>query len=797
MKTYPFIGYSLAFIGGILTNYFLNLDSHFMLIPLILLFIISIIGYFNRINVSVGLIFKISFYFFFFVLGNFLFALKIESKSFLSDEIKSVDKLVVIGSIQNIDLLRNNELTFQIKSDSIRIDNVYYGKKVFLLCKVKDELQDLKKIYSAILPGNIVRIEGTFHTGREKRNPGEFDYDMHLRFQGISGIIYVKDEYDVKILSFNSNYFKSLIYNVRKLINLRINSLHNSEAAGLLRGLLLADRSGIDYETKTEFVNSGVIHILAVSGLHVGYIILIFLFVFGRFNIFIKSILTMFGLIVFLLITGMPASVFRAVTMAVVIIFAYLTNRSSNIFNSLAIAAFILLAVNPEELFSAGFQLSFSAVLSIAVIYPILQKYIYSLKINSNVLNFILLFMGVSLSAQIGTIPLTMIYFGKLSLVSIFTNLIVIPLAGIIVGVGIFTLCLSLFISSLAIYFALANEFIIFLLFKIIAFTGGSVYSFIHIRDFSIYDAVIFYSMLILLLTGLNKIYSPKGKLIFISLLIANAILISSFDNKNLLAERKLSLMMVDVSKGDAALIKFPNGETALLNGGHASFYFDNGKRIITPLLNYLGIDKIDYAFVSSLTQEHLGGIVYLIQSGLIKNAVKPELDTSIFADVKLEELLKLKNTSIRYFEKGTMKIGDVRIYFLNSKFDNFTRKNLSINNSGVFKIVFGNTSFLFPGNIENDEEYFFSEKYKEFLKSDVLLVSNNGKNISSSLQFLQAIKPRISLISVGNQNKFDYPSPYILDRLKKSSTEVYRTDEEGAILLQSDGVEITKVNWK
>ncbi len=797
MKNYPFIGCCLIFIGGILANHFLNLSSRFFLIPLIFLFIVSTISYFVNKNNFLRRISKISFYLFFFILGNFLYALKVESKSFLSDETKSIDKLVVIGSVQNIDLIRKNEIAFQIKSDSVRIDKVYHNKNIILLCKVKDELHDLEKLYSKLLPGNIVRIEGTFHRGRERRNPGEFDYDIHLRFQGISGILYVKDEYDVKIISFSSNYWKSQIFNARKFIESKINSLHNLEAAGLLRGLLLADRSGIDYETKTEFVNSGVIHILAVSGLHVGYIILIFLFVFGRFNIFIKSILAIVGLIAFLLITGMPASVFRAVTMAVVITFAYITNRSSNIFNSLAIAAFILLAVNPEELFSAGFQLSFSAVLSIAVIYPILQKYIYSLKINSKLLNFILLFMGVSLSAQIGTLPLTMIYFGKLSLVSLITNLIVIPLAGVIVGIGIFTLVLSIFITPLAIYFASTNEFIIFLLFKIISFTGGSLYSFIHIRDFSIYDAIIFYAALILIMIGLKKIYNPKGKLIFVQLLIANAILISSLDNKNLLGENKLNLMMIDVSKGDAALIKFPNGETALLNGGYASFYFDNGKRIISPLLNYLGIDKIDYAFVSSLTQEHLGGIVHLIQSGLIKNVVKPKFDTSFIADVKFEELLKSKNITIRYFAKGIMEIGSLRVYFLNDEINNQASRDLPVSKSGVFKIVFRNTSFLFPGSIENDEEYFYAEKYHEFLKSDVLLVSNNGKNISSSLQFLQTVKPRISLISIGNQNKFDYPSPHILDRLKKSSNEIFRTDEEGAILLQSDGVEITKVNWK
>jgi competence protein ComEC len=97
-----------------------------------------------------------------------------------------------------------------------------------------------------------------------------------------------------------------------------------------------------------------------------------------------------------------------------------------------------------------------------------------------------------------------------------------------------------------------------------------------------------------------------------------------------------LSLMMIDVSQGDATLIKFPNGQSALIDGGFASFYFDNGERIIRPLLNHLDIDKIDYAFVSSLTQESFGGFISLIKNGIIKNIFKPMLDSSSMVNFPL-----------------------------------------------------------------------------------------------------------------------------------------------------------------
>jgi len=709
---------------------------------------------------------------------------------------KTIEKLVVIGSVQSIDLRKEKEISFNLKSDSIRIDNVYQTREIFLICRVRDNDESLNKLYNKLVPGNIVRIEGTFQKGREDRNPGEFNYDNYLHSQGISGLLYVNDDYDVKIINWNSSAFQTAIFNARKFVDSQIKSLHNAQTAGLLRGLLLADRSNIDYETKTEFVNSGVMHILAVSGLHVGYIVLIFVVVLGRFNIFIRSILTIVGLIAFLLLTGMPPSVFRAVVMAVVIIMAYMANRSTNIFNSLAIAAFIVLSLNPEELFGAGFQLSFLAVLSIAVIYPIMQKYIYSLKLKSKVVNYILLFMGVSLSAQLGTLPLTLIYFGKLSSVSLLTNLIVIPLAGVIVGIAIFTLTLSLFISSIAIFYSSANEIIIYTLYKIISFAGSNQYSFIPIKNFTLYDSAIFYAAIVLIILGLTQFKSVAGKIIFMILVITNAVLLSSFDNRNLLEDNNLNVMMIDVSQGDATLIKFPNGQSALIDGGYASFYFDNGKRIIRPLLNHLDIYKIDYAFVSSITQESYGGFIPLIRSGIIRNIIKPMPDSSSMVDIKFEELIHENNISIKYFRKDVLEIHEVKIYLLND--ENSTSFIRTKNNqTGVFKLVYGNTSFLFPGNIENEAEYFYCDEYKNFLKSDVLKIANNGSINSTSLEFLQTVQPKMSLISVANQNKFVKTSPFILERLKKMNSQIYRTDQEGAVLLQSDGVKIRKARWK
>ncbi len=738
----------------------------------------------------------ITFLLFFFLFGSYLHSKKVEDKTFLSDELKTIEKLVVIGSVQSIDLTKIDELSFKIFTDSIRINNLYHIKKISLICKVRDDSQAIDKLYNRMLPGFKVRIEGTFQRGREARNPGEFNYDEYLRAKGISGLFYIKDQYDVKIIDWNSSVFRTAIFKARKYVDSKINCLHNEQTSGLLRGLLLADRSNIDYQTKTEFVNSGVMHILAVSGLHVGYIVLIFVVVLGRFNIFTRSILTIVGLIAFLLLTGMPASVFRAVTMAVVIILAYMTNRSSNIYNSLAIAAFIVLVSNPKDLFSPGFQLSFLAVLSIAVIYPILQMYIYSLRLKSKIANYILLFMGVSLSAQLGTLPLTLMYFGKLSLVSLLTNLIVIPLAGVIVGIAIFTLVLSLFISSAAIIYSSANNILVYILFKIISFAGTFQYSYLPIRNFTVYDSLIFYAALILIILFLLNFKSLKSKLVASIVVILIAVVFGSLDNKNLLRRGQLNVMILDVNQGDATFLKFPNGKTALIDGGFASFYFDSGDRIIKPLLNHLDIDKIDYAIVSSITQESFGGIISLISAGMIKNIIKPVVDSNFIVDVQFERLLHEHKIPIRYYNEDILRIDEVSLYFLNDK-DITSFNRIEDARNIVIKLVYGKTSFLFPGKIKHEAEYYYCDKYKDFLKSNVLRVANYGSINSSSIEFLRMVQPDICLIGSENQNKFGTTSPIVQERLEKIGAQIYRTDEDGAILLKSDGVNINRVNWK
>ncbi len=654
----------------------------------------------------------------------------------------------------------------------------------------------MNRLYEKLEPGNRMLLKGFYYKGREKRNPGEFDYNAYLSSKGVAGILKVVDSSSIQITSEEHDFYKSALHQIRKGIDGQLKKYHNMETFSLLRGLLLADRGEINYETKTHFINAGVIHVLAVSGLNVGFIVLIFLLVFGRLNLFLRSGITIAGLIFYLILTGASASVFRATVMAVVLIIAYLSNRSTHLINSIAIAALVILIIDPNQLYDAGFQLSFSAVISMMLIYPYIENIINQMSVKNKIFKYFLVAIGLSLSAQIGTLPFTFYYFSKFSTVSLFANLIVIPAIGVITGIGVITLIISPLIPFLSTYYSAANNILTGWLFDIINFAGSLNFSYISIYDYSLLDSILFYVLSLITIFLYKKLEHRVLKVIAVILFILNIFVISKIDNKNLLPDNYLSIMMIDVGQGDSFLIKFPNGKTALVDAGNTTTLFDNGDRVIIPLLNYLGIKKIDYGIVTHIDSDHYGGFVSLILNGMIGEIIKPELDTALSKDKRFEELIQKRGVAIKYFNEQKLDVGNTSLYFLND--DNIKSLSGESTNdrSGIFKMVYGQTSFLFTGDVEKKIEKFYANKYKYFLDSDILKVGHHGSKTSSSEEFLEYVTPEVSLISAGFKNKFGHPSGEIIERLENVGSTIYRSDLQKSILLRSDGNEVSIINW-
>ncbi|MEW6195464.1 MAG: DNA internalization-related competence protein ComEC/Rec2 [Bacteroidota bacterium] len=710
---------------------------------------------------------------------------------------QKVSNAVVYGKVNNIELIKEERIVFNVKTDSLFVDDKMVPMKISLIASLREAISDVNRKYKEIGVGNYVECRGNIFRARNERNPGEFDYEDYIQQRGFSGLLIINEADNVKIIDKNIEPFGNAVFNVRKAIDEQILSMHNKTTGGFLRGLLLGDRSMIQYEIENEFVNAGVVHVLSVSGLHVGFIILIFIFLFKRFNVYTRFALTFIGLLFYVIITYFQAPVTRSAVMGLALLSAPLTNRSRNNINSLSLAALIILIFRPDDLFDPGFQLSFSAILAIIIFYPPFSKFIYKLNIKFELLKDILLFCAVSLAAQIGTLPFTLVYFHKLSIVALFANMFVIPLSGMIVGLGIFTIAIGPIINWFGSVFASANELMTYVLFYLVELFGKLNFSFIPINQFSLYDGLIFYFVLIFLYHNWKKLTTAKAKIITVVFSILALGVFFPLDNRDLLEDKKLSIAAIDIGQGDSFLIRFPNGETALIDGGDATKYFDNGERVIKPFLDRMGIDEINYGFISHVDGDHYRGMVYFITSGLVKVIYKPKIDSALEKDIELEKLIRSKGIPVRYYGKDILKIGGTRLYILNDTLNNYFESFETNDKSGVIKLVYGTTSFLFCGDAQTKAEKYYAGNYKEFLRCSVLKAGHHGSKTSTSEIFLNYVKPKFAIISSGILNRFNHPSPEIIERLQNHNVQLLRTDLSGAVILQSDGKTIRNINWK
>ena len=795
MKQYPFIGFVLIFIIGIILSKFFNPNMTQLLIVLIISFLAGLLFYFFIGVYQHKQIAKVLFTLTILSFGAYFFSISQNHNISYPFKERKIKKVYVYGKITDISLIKKNHIKLVLSVDSIKGENLNFNKKISLLCKIFDPSNtNIEYLYNRMGIGNYLLLKGTLAEGKRMRNPGEFDYQKYLESIGISGTMSVSKIINLRILKNNTNWFKNSIFALRKNIDRSLRKLNVSESYALLRGLLLADRSELDNKTKENFINAGVVHVLAVSGLHVGYIVLIFVLLFSRFNIILRYSLTILGILLFLLITGGHAPVLRASVMAVIIIVTFLSNRSTNSFNSLAIAAFIVLLINPYEIFNAGFQLSFSAVLSILIFYPYFRKLIYSLVPENNLIQKLLLFFAVSFAAQIGTLPFTLLYFNKLSIIALFANLIVIPLIGVIIALGIVSLVLSIFWNWAALIYASINIVIIKLLFSFVNAVGSLSISHLDIFEFSVIDTLLFYLFLVFGIVYWNKFRNSRTRLVLFVLLTVNFILFSKFDNSELFPDSQLSVMSMDVGKGDAILAKLPDGDVILIDGGSANQRFDGGAQVIYPLMQRAGINTIDYSFLCSIDNKINGGIFYLLSRKIIKNLYAPKLDSMSSKDMEFKELIDSDKLNFKQIDNGVIPIENSRIYKL-SYIENHgaAKKNGRIN--CLIKLQHGKDSYLFA-NIYNVYNLLSLGDLNKFIKSDVLFI--NIRNIRKQVikKFISNVKPKVLVL-------LDYLKINDMQKLNEKLQEdnpdyiIKDINESGAVILRETKNKIKLINWK
>ena len=352
-------------------------------------------------------------------------------------------------------------------------------------------------------------------------NPYGFNYKNYLARKQIYHQITTKSD-AVFVLNKDKTTLKGLAYAFREQINhsLKNNGFKGDELA-IINALLLGKRQEISKEILQNYQNAGAIHILAVSGLHVGIILLLLNFMFKPIEKFkngrvIKLILVVLFLWIFAFIAGLSASVIRAVTMFSAVAISLVEKNSINTYKALIISIFFLLLFNPYYIFEVGFQLSYLAVFFIVWTQPLLYK-LWQPK--SKIIDYPWQLFTVSLAAQLGVLPLSLYYFHQFPGLFFVANLIIIPFLGIILGLGILVICLSLF-NVLPPFIANAYEQIIFLLNSTVSLIAQQESFLFKNISFSIVTVIFSYVLIILFFKWVETKNLSYFKYVLIAILL-------------------------------------------------------------------------------------------------------------------------------------------------------------------------------------------------------------------------------------------------------------------------------------
>lgn len=672
--------------------------------------------------------------------------------------------------------------------------------------------------------GNIVEITGTYEEPSTARNYKGFDYRQYLKSRNIYGTIDC-EKYEI-IATNKINVASNIVNYVQNNIKENMFNILDEEQSALCVGILIGDREKISDITEDNFKKSNLTHMLAVSGSHITYIIVALTTILSKTNRKFSLIITILFLLFFTVLTGFTASVLRASIMGIITLLASILHRKSDTINNLGISSIIILIYNPYLLVDAGFLLSYAGTIGIILFSKKISNGISIIvnKINPNLLNkeqnnnskiffiksiiekiilYIISSLSVTLSANIVIIPIMAYMFSTISFTFWISNILAGPVMEVVTIFGFIVYFISIIFPILAQFLGIALNLLLTVLLKIAEISSKIPGASIYIKTPSIYMCVIYYLIIYILFNmqaikqiirkkAIFRLYAIKAKKQRKNILVI-AILFTILVNSIIyVTDKNIKIYFVDVGQGDCTLIQTSGRKNVLIDGGGSEFgSFDVGKSTLLPYLLDRGITKIDYMMISHFDSDHIGGLFYIMENLRVDNIIISKQGESSENLKKFIEILQSNNrgsknkTNIILVKKGdNIKIDNTSYFEILFPEDELINDNILNNNSIVAKFVSNNFKMLFTGDIEEIAENRLCELYKSTnkLQADIIKVAHHGSKTSSTLNFLELVKPKIALIGVGENNNFGHPNDAVLKRIKDLGAHICRTDQMGEI---------------
>ena len=693
---------------------------------------------------------------------------------YLKEWIKEHPESVVCGEVESF---RDTEFSQTV---SLNESYLIYRSKKF---PIKNITVYLKK-REELKPGMYLCVRGVLEELSLPRNPGEFNA---RQYYACDHMYYSVKKGEVLKKGKEGNAYQTLLLRIREHLNGVLEGAAG-EAAPVFAAMVLGEKGELPKETKMLYQMAGIIHILAISGLHIS------LLGMGLYELLKKTglgiwsagFLSLAVMIFYGEMTGGSVSAMRAVSMFLIATGAKILGRIYDMMTALSVSAMILLLESPAYLYNTGFLLSFGAVLGVGAVLPVFLKF-------SGIKNKILKSLMGSVCVQLTTLPVMLWFYGEVSMIGIFLNLLVLPTVGIVLISGVFTALTGCIFPGLAVCVSLPGRLVLFAYDKLCSFGASLPFCTWTPGQPKIWQAAVYY-ILLFSVTGAagflikkevknrRKLYLAKSGLV-VSLAAALFVL-SQRDRLH------MEITCLDIGQGDAIAAQLPTGEVFLVDGG-SSNKKNIGQYQILPFLKNQGISYVDAVFISHTDEDHISGvreILEYMEKGLISlkigNLILPGISEKPEAWRELEALAKKVGIQVMTANRGDdFRIGDGRISVLSPE------KGASgedVNEDAVvFLLSYKNFRGLFTGDVGEETE---KKLLSALTDVDFLKVGHHGSGYSSTQAFLDKIKPEVSVISCSESNTYGHPSPETIKRLEKSGSRVEYTMKSGAVTVFTDG---------
>src|SRR3990170_3139218 len=699
----------------------------------------------------------------------------------------------------------NYKISFTIRAEEIETvagwENISGSIKVNLYPSKQDvfNTNDILAVLHKLMYGQRVELFGYTFLPKSPTNPYEFDYKSYLRRQmpSVRCLMSVVDTNNIKIRgSYHNNWVYRLVYALNNMLNNTIYTHTFSNSAPLISSMLLGNRVDLSDDTIDNFMKTGIIHFIAISGFNVGIVVFTVLLPLRLFGInqTLSTCIILIVVVLYAFLTGLNPPVLRASIMVFIFFCSFLIRRQWDITSGIFAAIFFILVRNPSDIFNIGFQLSVLATMGIVYVSSKIEGalfktalFIESLQVKAErgrlffLKKYFRKSFCISLAAWLATFPLTAYYFHLFTPFIFITNIIVFPLFWIIIVSGIVLLTLGTVCPQLAVASAWLASNTDIVLESLVSRLASIPYSYFYVVGPS-HTGIIIYYLFILLLLYHNYLSLDLNRIAIYGLLSANILIFSNmlkFPNRYASTGSGQALMItcLDVGHGCAIFIQFPNGKNILYDVGSWKNY-DVGKYIVAPFLWGQKIKKIDLVILSHEHEDHWNGLISLIERFSIKSVFSQHHFFVSNTGKNILSVLYNKGISAAALSYGEILKGFepavVKILHPPSFASDITTTN---DNSCVLKIDYCGCSILLCADIQGKGIESILLKPSE-IRSNIIQIPHHGSHINNLEAFVSAVQPTYAFINSSD----DIVSSKTIDILQGYNIITLQPHKEGAV---------------